>query len=85
MHLLESEPEPSHTEGFDLQIDSERANTGSVSLDRTVYPEPYGSTGAESFEPLLSIIIPIVVIVGGIIIERMLSRWYSKRKMKNSV
>ena len=81
----ESEPEPSHTEGFDLQIDSERANTGSVSLDRTVYPEPYGSTGGESFEPLLSIIIPIVVIVGGIIIERILSRWYSKRKMKNSV
>ena len=77
------EPEPSHPEvqDFASQLrDSESANTGSVSLDRTVYPEPFTATGMDSVEPLiLSIIIPIAVVAGGIILERLLTRWYNKR------
>ena len=80
----EPEPEPSHPEeGFDLQLDSDSENTGSTSLDRTVYPEPFATTGAESADPMiLSIIIPIAVIAGGITIERILTRWHNKRKIK---
>jgi DNA-binding transcriptional ArsR family regulator len=82
------EPEPSHSgvQDFTLQLrDSESANTGSVSLDRTVYPEPFTTTGVDSAEPLIfSIIIPIVVVVGGIIIERVLTRWHNNKKIKKS-
>ena len=80
------EPEPPQIDGgFDLQIDPEIANTGSVSLDRTVYPEPFMTTGTESIEPLIfSIIIPIGIIIGGIILERLLTRWYHQRKIKRS-
>ncbi len=82
---LEQESEPSHSdEGFDLKIDSDGLDTGTISLDRTVYPEPFASTGAESADPMIfSIIIPIAVIAGGIIIERLLTHWHGKRKMKN--
>ena len=82
------EPEPSHSgiENFDFS-DSNAVATGSVELDRTVYPHPFVLTSAESAEPLIfSIIIPIIVpigvIVGGIILERVLSRWWNKRKQK---
>ncbi|MCA9811632.1 MAG: winged helix-turn-helix transcriptional regulator [Nitrosarchaeum sp.] len=80
------EPEPSQIDGgFDLQLDPERANTGSVSLDRTVYPEPFMTTGTESIEPLIfSIIIPIGIVIGGIILDRLLMRWYRQRKIKRS-
>ena len=85
-HAPASEPEPSHSgvQDFALQLrDSESANTGSVSLDRTVYPEPFSATGMDSAEPLiLSIIIPIAVVVGGIILERLLTRWYNNKKTK---
>ena len=86
-----SEPalEPSHSgvQDFALQLrDSESANTGSVSFDRTVYPEPFITTGVDSAESLiLSIIIPIVVVVGGIILERLLTRWYNNKKTKKSL
>ena len=82
----EPEPEPYRPdEGFDLKVDSDGADAGTISLDRTVYPEPFATSGAESVDPLvLSIIIPIVVIAGGIIIERILTRWYHKRKVKIS-
>jgi DNA-binding transcriptional ArsR family regulator len=79
------EPEPSHSgvQEFNSQVDSDVANTGSVSLDRTVYPQPFGTTGAESVEPLIfSIIIPVAVIAGGLIIERVLTRWFCMRKRK---
>ena len=80
------EPEPSHSgvQDFASQFtDSDAANTGSTSLDRTVYPEPFVTSGADSAEPLiLSIIIPIAVIAGGILLERILTRWYNKRKKK---
>ena len=79
------ESEPSHS-GIELSsefTDSVRANTGSVSLDRTVYPEPYVTTSADSAELLIvSIIIPIVVVVTGIILERLLTRWYNNRKIR---
>jgi len=82
------EPEPSHSgvQDFALQLrDSESANTGAISLDRTVYPEPFAVTGADSVDPLiLSIVIPIAVIVGGIILERVLTRWYNKRKQNKN-
>ena len=72
------EPEPPQIGEAVTQLESERANTGSVSLDREVYPVPFETTataGAESAEPLLlPIIIPIVVIVAGIILERLLAR-----------
>lgn len=80
------EPEPSHSgvQDFASQLtDSDTANTGSVSLDRTVYPEPFAISGADSADPLiLSIIIPIAVIAGGILLERILTRWYNKKKKK---
>jgi len=81
-------PEPAHSgvQEFALQLkDSDSANTGSVLLDKTVYPEPFTTTGADSADPvILSIIIPILVIVGGIIIERMLTRGYNNKKFKKS-
>ncbi len=80
------EPEPSHSgvQDFALQLrDSASANTGSVSLDRTVYPEPFTTIGVDSAEPLiLPIIIPIAVVVGGIILERLLTRRYNNKKTK---
>jgi len=53
--------------------------------DATVYPQPF-DIGGESVEPLIfSIIIPIGIVVGGLILERLLTRWYHKRKEnKNS-
>ena len=46
-----------------------------------VYPEPFETATVDSAEPMmLSIIIPIAVIVGGIILERLLTR-RSKRRM----
>ncbi|MCH7559820.1 MAG: helix-turn-helix transcriptional regulator [Thaumarchaeota archaeon] len=78
--IPESEPSHSGVQNFDLS-DSDAVNTGSVTLDRTVYPQPFDTTGAESVEPLiLSIIIPVAVIIGGIILERILTRWLNKRK-----
>ena len=77
---VESEPTPEPEsagigDSLSQLAESERANTGSVTLDRTVYPAPFETTAAESAEPLmLSIIIPVAVIVGGIILERLLAR-----------
>ena len=79
----EPEPESSQAvEQFDLKIDSDSA-TGSISLDRTDYPEQFATTSAaDSVDPVIfSIIIPIAVIAGGIIIERILTKWFSKRKV----
>ena len=76
---------PSHSgvQNFDLQAN---LDTGSISLDRTVYPEPFGVTGVESVEPFIfSIIIPFAVVVGGIILERVLTRWFSKRERNKIV
>jgi len=88
-HAPAPEPEPSHSGVQDFAShlrDSESANTGSVSLDRTVYPEPFATTGMDFAEPLiLSIIIPIVVVVGGIVLERLLTRWYNNKKIKKSL
>ena len=79
----EPQPEPkidSESSGIDQAIsqfaESERANTGAVSLDRTVYPAPYeAAASADVIDPLLlSIVIPIGVIIAGIILERLLAR-----------
>ena len=80
------EPESSNSgiEYFDFS-ESDAVTTGSVELDRTVYPHPFTLTSTESIEPLIfSIIVPIGVIVGGIILERVLTRWFYKRKQKIS-
>jgi len=81
------EPEPSHSGVQDLTsqfTDADGRITGSISLDRTVYPEPYSATSADSPELLIvSIVIPILVVISGIILERILTRWYNKRKLKN--
>ena len=45
--IPESEPSHSGVQNFELQVDSDFANTGSVSLDRTVYPQPFDTIGAE--------------------------------------
>ena len=83
------EPELSQSEVQDFALhlrDSESANTGSVSLDRTVYPEPFTTAGVDSAEPLiLSIIIPIAVVAGGILLERLLTRWYNNKNSKKSL
>lgn len=81
------ESEPSHSGAQDLTsqfTDADGTVTGSVTLDRTVYPEPYSMTSGDSPEILVvSIIIPILVVISGIILERILTRWYRKRKLKN--
>ncbi|QLH06145.1 ArsR/SmtB family transcription factor [Nitrosopumilus ureiphilus] len=78
--IPESESPHTDVENFDFS-DSGAANTGSVSLDRTVYPQSFDGAGVDSVEPLiLSIIIPIGVVVGGILLERILTRWHDKRK-----
>ena len=83
----EPEPEPSHSGVQDLTsqfTDTDSAITGSVTLDRTVYPGPYSTTSADSPELLaVSIVIPVIVVISGIILERILTRWYNKRKIKN--
>ena len=82
------EPEPSQSEvqDFGVQLrDSESANTGSVSLDRTVYPESFTTVGVDSAEPwILSITIPIAVVAGGILLERLLTRWHCNKNAKKS-
>lgn len=81
----ESSPSHSGVVEFDDYAESGEvaANTGSVSLDRTVYPAPFDGAGVESIESfVLSIIIPIAVIGIGIILERVLTRWLKKRKDK---
>lgn len=83
--MPEPEPEPEASqavEQFDLKVDSD-SPTGSISLDRANYPESFATTSAaDSVEPVIfSIIIPVVVIAGGIIIERILTKWFSKRKV----
>ncbi|MFB5620474.1 MAG: ArsR/SmtB family transcription factor [Nitrosopumilus sp.] len=81
----ESEPDLSHSgvEEFAYQLSEDATNTGSVTLDRTVYPYPFDTTSGDPAESVIvSIIIPILVVVAGIIIERILSRWWNKRKEK---
>ena len=81
------ESEPSHSGLQDLTsqfTDADGTFTGSVTLDRTVYPAPYSTTSGDSPETfIVSIIIPILVVISGIILERILTRWYRKRKLKN--
>ena len=80
--IAESEPQmESESSGMDQMAsqlaESERANTGSASLDTSVYPAPYerAAVAADATDPIfLSIIIPIGVILAGIIIERVLAR-----------
>lgn len=82
------DPEPSHSgvEDFELKEYADFSDSGSVSLDSAVYPEPFGLASAESVEPVIfSIIVPIAVIVGGIIIERLVSRWLRNRKINNQL
>ena len=91
----EPTPEPSHSgvvKYEDLSEDStvldetDRANTGSISLDSEVYPVPYSSEASYAIDVdglFLSIIVPVIVVVTGIILERVLTRWYNKRKIKN--
>lgn len=76
--------DPSHSgiEEFAYQLSEESANTGSVSLDRTVYPVPATASGDPVESVVVSIVIPILVVVAGIILERILSRWWNKRKEK---
>ena len=72
----EAEPEMSEIgETTSRLAESERADSGSVSLDGEAYNAPFETAGAENAEPIiLSIVIPIVVIAGGIILERWLAR-----------
>ncbi|MCE2506425.1 MAG: winged helix-turn-helix transcriptional regulator [Nitrosopumilaceae archaeon] len=74
--------EVSHSgvEEFAYQLSDERANTGSVSLDETVYPVPFTGNSDPIESMITTIAIPILVVVSGIIIERVLSRWWNKRK-----
>lgn len=81
----EPTPESSHSgiDEFNLNVDSEVAETGSVTLDRTVYPQPFDFPSSDSTELLLiSFLVPTLVIFGGILLERLLSRWYRKKKSK---
>jgi len=72
-------PETSHSgvQDYDLQlIDPDAA----VHLDKTVYPVPFGTS--ESIESIiLSLLVPIIVIISGIIIDMLVSRWMIKREV----
>ena len=92
--MPEPEPEPSHSGIVEFDFSEEsitlddavRQNTGSASLDSEVYPVPYSSevSYASDIDGLfLSIIIPVIIVVAGIVLERVLTRWYNKRKIKN--
>lgn len=84
---MTAEPDTSFGDNTELHVDSDvgdAANTGSVVLDRTVYPEPWSEAGGASAEQLLiSILVPITVIVCGIIIERLITLWLRKRRAKS--
>lgn len=55
----------------------------SATVDGTVSPDPDIPTNAESIESLIiSIAIPIAVVVVGIILERILAKWFNKRRQK---
>jgi DNA-binding transcriptional ArsR family regulator len=72
-------PEPSHSGVQEL---NPQVNTPDIHLDKTVYPVPFG-TSVESIESIiLSLLVPIIVIVSGVIIDRVLSRWMIKRNMR---
>ncbi len=88
------EPEPSHSgvvefnfsEDSTVLDETDRTNTGSISLDSEIYPVPYSSETAYVIDIdglFLSIVIPVIVVVAGIILERILTRWHNKRKIKN--
>jgi hypothetical protein len=77
-NLPEPSPEPTHSgvQDYNLQL----SDPDTIQLDRTVYPVPFG-TSVESIEPIiLSLLIPIAVIISGVIIDRVISRWMIKRK-----
>ena len=53
----------------------------SMPLDIEIYPVPFSKISVESIESMIvSIIISASVILIGIILERMLSKWWKKRK-----
>lgn len=81
----EPQPEPSDSLSyFDFSSDTDVADTGSTSLDQTVYPQPFDAAiGGESL--LFAIIVSLGVVVGGIILERILARWYNKRKQNKKL
>ena len=87
------EPEPSHSvvefddfsEGSTTLDDTVRQNTGSISIDSEVYPVPYSSEAsyAVDIDPFfLSIVIPIIVVVSGVVLERILTRRYNNKRRK---
>ena len=92
--IPEPQSEPSHSsiEEFDFSEDvvslrdATSENTGSTSLDLEVYPVPYSSEASYAIGVdgiFLSIVIPITIVVAGIILERVLTRWYRRQKIKN--
>ena len=88
----QSETSPSSIEEFNFSEDSvslegtTNENTGSISLDLEVYPVPYSSEASYAIGVdgiFLSIVVPITIVIAGIILERILTRWYRKQKIKN--
>jgi DNA-binding transcriptional ArsR family regulator len=77
-------PETSHS-GVQELNPPVNAPDATVHLDKTVYPVPFG-TSVESIESiLLSLLVPIAVIVSGIIINILVSRWMNKKKIHSNV
>ncbi|MEX0862605.1 ArsR/SmtB family transcription factor [Nitrosopumilus sp.] len=55
----------------------------SIPLDRIVIPNPGITTSADSVESLIiSILIPVVIVVSGITLERIITKWIGKRRQK---
>ena len=80
--IPELAPEPSQEiEQLDIKADSD-STTGSISPDGTVNPEQFLTASAtDPIDPIIfSIVVPIAVIASGIIIERILTKWYNKKK-----
>lgn len=73
-------PAPSHSGAQDFNL---QPPDSSIHLDRTVYPQPFGGTeSTETF--LISIIIPIIIVVAGLVIERLVTRWMNKKRLEKS-
>jgi DNA-binding transcriptional ArsR family regulator len=73
-------PETSHSgvQEFNPQVN---VPDTTVHLDKTVYPVPFGTS--ESIESIiLSLLVPITVIISGIIINMLVSRWMIKRNTR---
>jgi hypothetical protein len=80
---LQSEPE---IEYWDYSAENDATFTGSASADRTAYPQPFDSLNDGGVESLVvAMVVSVGVVIGGIVLERMLTRVYNKRRQNKKL